>query len=81
MPEAVGAGRPRLMPTSAEAETFAGPTYHLDGELVPVLTVEIAPWHKVYFEHPILRWKNTTVDISIRPMAGARGDPVDEPAA
>lgn len=70
MPETVAAGRPRLMPTSAQAETFAGITYHLDGELVPVLTVEIQPGHTVYFEHHILLWKNTTVDIGIRPMAG-----------
>jgi len=28
------------MPTKAEAETFGGVTYHIDGELVPVLTVD-----------------------------------------
>jgi uncharacterized protein (AIM24 family) len=33
--------RPRLLPTSATDETFAGVTYHLDRELVPVLTIEL----------------------------------------
>ena len=35
--------RPSLMPTTAQNETFAGVTYHLDGELVPALTVERTP--------------------------------------
>ncbi len=63
--------RPALLPTSAQNETFAGVTYHLDGELVPVLTVEITPPHSVYFEHHILLWKNTTVEIGIKAMKGA----------
>ncbi|MEO8394116.1 MAG: AIM24 family protein [Chloroflexota bacterium] len=63
--------RPILMPTSAQNETFAGVTYHLDGELVPVLTVELTPPHSVYFEHHILLWKNTTVNIGIKAMKGA----------
>jgi YD repeat-containing protein len=63
--------RPVLLPTSARDETFAGLTYHLDGELVPALTVEITPAHSVYFEHHIMLWKNTSVEIAIRPMKGA----------
>src|SRR3954454_17472426 len=63
--------RPVLLPTSAADETYAGVTYHLDGELVPVLTVELAPPHSVYFEHHILLWKNTSVSIGIRQMKGA----------
>jgi uncharacterized protein (AIM24 family) len=63
--------RPVLLPTSAQEETFANLTYHLDGELVPVLTVEISPGHSVYFEHHILLWKNPTVHIGIKPMKGA----------
>jgi len=59
------------MPTSAQNETFAGVTYHLDGELVPVLTVELSPPHSVYFEHHILLWKNTSVNIGIKTMKGA----------
>ena len=63
--------RPVLLPTSAQNETFANLTYHLDGELVPVLTIEISPGHSVYFEHHIMLWKNPTVNIGIRPMKGA----------
>src|SRR5215471_13169340 len=63
--------RPVLLPTSARDETFAGVTYHLDGELVPALTVELAPGHSVYFEHHILLWKHPGVQITLRPMKGA----------
>jgi uncharacterized protein (AIM24 family) len=63
--------RPAPLLTSAQDETFANLTYHVDGELVPVLTVEISPGHSVYFEHHIMLWKNPTVNIGIRPMKGA----------
>lgn len=60
---------PRLMPTRAQGESFGGVTYHVDGELVPVLTVDVsrAP---VYFEHHILLWKHPSVRIGLRPMKG-----------
>lgn len=61
---------PTLKSTSAEAETFAGVTYHLDGELVPVLTVEIASV-PVYFEHHVLLWKDTRTEIRIKSLSGA----------
>jgi uncharacterized protein (AIM24 family) len=60
---------PRLMPTSAESETFGGVTYHIDGELVPVLTVDVSA-RPVYFEHHILLWKHPSVRIAVRPMKG-----------
>ena len=62
---------PKLLPTSTTAETFAGVTYHLDGELVPVLTVEITPARSIYFEHHILLWKYTTVNIGVKSLKGA----------
>ena len=61
---------PKLMPTSASAETFGGVTYHIDGELVPVLTVDVSK-QSVYFEHHILLWKHTSIQIGLRPMKGA----------
>src|SRR5215469_541871 len=61
---------PVLKATSAQAETFAGVTYHLDGELVPVLTLEISST-PVYFEHHVLLWKDTRTQIAIKPLAGA----------
>ncbi len=64
-------GRPALLPTSAQNETFANVTYHLDGELVPVLTIEIKPDEPVYFEHNIMLWKAPTVNIGMKAMKGA----------
>ena len=61
---------PQLLATQASAETFGGVTYHLDGELVPVLTVDVSRT-PVYFEHHILLWKHPTVAIRLKPMKGA----------
>ncbi len=62
---------PQLLPMAKEQETFAGVTYHIDGELVPVLTVEVTADQPVFFEHHILLWKHPSVEIRIRPMKGA----------
>ncbi|HYM32159.1 MAG TPA: AIM24 family protein [Candidatus Cybelea sp.] len=62
---------PRLLPTTAEAETFAGVTYSLAGELVPALTVSMTPGQPVYFEHHVMLWKSPSVTIGLRPMKGA----------
>src|SRR4051812_8231443 len=63
--------RPRILPTRAADESFGGVTYHLDGELVPVLTVELSGATAVYFEHHVLLWKHPSVNVGIRPMKGA----------
>ena len=63
--------RPILLSTKANNETFAGFTYHLDGELVPALTVELLQGQRIFFEHHILLWKHPSVRIGIRPMKGA----------
>jgi len=63
--------RPKILPTQATDEMFANVRYHLDGELVPMLTVEMPPGGAVYFEHHVLLWKHPSVDIGIRPMQGA----------
>ena len=60
---------PRLMPTRAEGETFGGVTYHIDGELVPVLTVDVSQT-PIYFEHHILLWKHPAVRIGLKAMGG-----------
>lgn len=62
--------RPRLLETSVQNGGNSFITYHLEGELVPVLTVELNPGQKIFFEHHILLWKNTTVSIGIRAMKG-----------
>ncbi len=62
--------RPHLIST-AEPGEFAGVKYHIDGELVPMLTLDLHADKSVYFEHHILLWKHPSVDIGLRPMAGA----------
>jgi uncharacterized protein (AIM24 family) len=61
---------PRLMPTFAADETYGGVTYHIGGELVPVLSVDVSR-RSVFFEHHILLWKHPPVRIGLRPMRGA----------
>jgi uncharacterized protein (AIM24 family) len=61
---------PTLMPTKATAESFGGVTYHIDGELVPALSVDVTNM-PVYFEHHILLWKNTTIRIQLKALRGA----------
>jgi len=63
--------RPVLLPTSAKGESFAGYTYHLDGELVPALTIDLEPGQSVYFEHHIMLWKHPSVQIALMQMKGA----------
>ncbi|HEY3862106.1 MAG TPA: AIM24 family protein [Verrucomicrobiae bacterium] len=60
---------PKQLPTSALNETFAGVTYHIEGELVPVLHLELSGVG-VYFEHHILLWKDPAVQIGLHPMRG-----------
>ena len=60
---------PILKPTVARDEKFAGVTYHIEGELVPVLHLELSGV-PVYFEHYILLWKEPGVQIGIQPLKG-----------
>ena len=60
---------PKQLPTSALNETFAGITYHIEGELVPVLHVELTST-SIYFEHHILLWKDPAVQVGLKPMKG-----------
>ena len=62
--------RPKILPTQATDEMFANVRYHLDGELVPMLTVEMPPGGAVYFEHHVLLWKHPGVNIGLRAMQG-----------
>jgi uncharacterized protein (AIM24 family) len=61
---------PELLATTALEETFAGVTYHIEGELVPVLHLELNEV-PVYFEHHILLWKHPSVHIGLKSMKGA----------
>lgn len=61
---------PVLKQTTAQNETFAGVTYRIEGELVPVLHLDLSNM-PVYFEHYILLWKDLRVQIGIKPLKGA----------
>ncbi len=61
---------PVLRPTSVRDETFAGLTYHVEGELVPVLHIDLGHI-PVYFEHHILLWKEPQVRIDVKQLSGA----------
>jgi len=61
---------PSLLPTSAQDESFGGVTYHIQGELVPALQLELSGTG-VYFEHHILLWKDPAVQIELHPVKGA----------
>ena len=62
---------PILKPTAARDEQFAGVTYHVEGELVPVLRIELGGV-PVYFEHHILLWKDESVPLSSLPTNGPK---------
>lgn len=61
---------PTLMPTGVQNETFGGVTYHIEGELVPALTIELSAV-PIYFEHHVLLWKDPHLQIGIKSLAGA----------
>lgn len=61
---------PKLLPTTASHEAFAGVAYQVDGELVPALHVQLADV-PVYFEHHVLLWKEPRVEIGLKSLKGA----------
>ncbi len=61
---------PTLLSTSVQNEKFGGVTYHIEGELVPALHVELSNVG-IYFEHHILLWKDPAVQVALHPMKGA----------
>lgn len=61
---------PKILGAQVRDETFAGLTYHIEGELVPVLQIEMQSVG-VYFEHHVLFWKDPSVNIGLKSMKGA----------
>jgi uncharacterized protein (AIM24 family) len=60
---------PEPIPTDIRDETFAGVTYHIRGQLVPELQIELSS-APVMFEHHVLLWKETGVNIELRKLPG-----------
>lgn len=61
---------PQPISTSIHDESFAGVTYHVRGELVPELQIEVGD-AKVMFEHHVLLWKETGVNVELRKLPGS----------
>lgn len=61
---------PVQLTTQVRDETYAGVTYHIEGELVPILTLELSAM-PVFFEHHVLLWKEPRVDIDIKSIKSA----------
>jgi len=61
---------PTILATVKNEETFGGVTYHIQGELVPALHVELSAT-QIYFEHHILLWKDPAVEVALKPLKGA----------
>jgi uncharacterized protein (AIM24 family) len=51
-------------------ESFAGVTYHVRGQLVPELQIEVGTAN-VMFEHHMLLWKQTSVEVELKKLSGA----------
>ncbi len=60
---------PEPIPTDIRDETFAGVTYHIRGQLVPELQVELSN-EPVMFEHHVMLWKEPGVQIELRKLPG-----------
>ena len=60
---------PEQIPVSAHDESFAGVTYHVRGELVPQLQVDISG-QGVMFEHHVLLWKETQLNVELKKLPG-----------
>lgn len=61
---------PVLLPTAAQNESFGGVVYHIQGELVPALSVELSAM-PVFFEHHVLLWKDPQVQVGVKAVKGA----------
>jgi uncharacterized protein (AIM24 family) len=61
---------PALLSSRAGGGEASGIAYRVEGELVPVLAVALAPGQTVFFEHHILLWKDPALEFRVRPLGG-----------
>ncbi len=62
--------RPVLKSTQITNEKFADVTYHIEGGLTPVLTVEMDQAQTLFFEHHVMLWKSTDLATSASRLSG-----------
>jgi uncharacterized protein (AIM24 family) len=60
---------PVLVPTQAVNAAVADVTYHIQGELVPVLAIELDRM-PIYFEHHVMLWKDPQIDVHLKSLSG-----------
>jgi uncharacterized protein (AIM24 family) len=68
-PPAIGSA-PILLPTRVRDAEGPNLRYHIEGELVPQLHLELGGQVPIYFEHHILLWKQPQVDIRVKALKG-----------
>ncbi|MFL5824433.1 MAG: AIM24 family protein [Solirubrobacteraceae bacterium] len=59
---------PSILPTQIPEGTAPGVTYRIEGELVPVLHMNLDGTMPVYFEHHCLLWKYPQLQIGLHPF-------------
>jgi len=57
-----------MLPTQIQEGTAPGLQYRLEGELVPVLHMDLDGQVPVYFEHHVLLWKYPSMQIGLHPL-------------
>jgi uncharacterized protein (AIM24 family) len=60
---------PTLLPTQVEQGVGPGLTYRIDGDLVPVLHLQLDGSMRVYFEHHVILWKDPALIVGLHPLA------------
>ncbi len=61
---------PEPISSDIHDETFAGVSYHIRGQLVPELQIDLGEV-SVMHEHHVLLWKETNVEIELKKLPGA----------
>ena len=60
---------PEPIPPMVQDASFAGVNYHIRGELVPELQIDVGQ-QSVMFEHHVLLWKESQLGIELRKLPG-----------
>ena len=61
---------PTQLPTTHHDGQGPNLLYHVEGELVPVLRLQLGGSIPAYFEHHVLLWKEPGVDIELKKLPG-----------
>jgi len=59
---------PQILPTQIPEGSAPGVRYRIEGELVPVLHMQLDGSVPVYFEHHVLLWKYPTLQVGLHPL-------------